>query len=42
MQFLHHISFKHWTEVEIMAILVVAIYVATFLPFFITHGMGKY
>ena len=37
MQFLHHKDFRHWTEVEIMAIFVVGMLAAMFLPIFLTE-----
>jgi len=35
MQIFHHRDFRHWTEMEIMAILVVGILCAMFLPTFL-------
>lgn len=37
MHLVHHKDFRHWTEVEIMAILVIGILCAMFLPMFLTE-----
>lgn len=38
MKFLHHRDFRHWTEMEIMAIFLIAMLLAMFLPGLLTRA----
>lgn len=38
MKFLHHRGFRPWTEMEIMAIFLIAILTAMFLPAFLSSA----
>ena len=37
MQIFHHRDFRHWAEVEIMAIFVIGMLCAMFLPIFLSE-----
>ena len=41
MKILHHTDFRHWVEMEIMALFLIGMLAAILLPSILSNGLGK-